>query len=98
MNFTSSELESCLKCYLSFPLEGKKLEPGKYTLTMNVRSSKEKWSFTKDFGIKSEVAKSLNDKDVTIKKSNNVWLYILLVSGVFVSIILIFIFLEKKNK
>lgn len=80
-------------------LEGKRLEPGKYTLVMNAKSSKENWSFTKDFEIKAEVAKKLNDKDVTIKKNNNSWMYIILICLlIFIILLAIFIFKIRKKK
>ncbi|MDT2739279.1 DUF916 and DUF3324 domain-containing protein [Enterococcus canintestini] len=56
------------------------------------------WSLSKDFEIKAEVAKKLNDSDVTIKKDYT-WVYILI--GILLLLLLILFFIiwrRKKNK
>ncbi|EMW5328258.1 DUF916 and DUF3324 domain-containing protein [Enterococcus faecalis] len=102
--YTSEKKEMQMAPNTSFAypiaLKGERLEPGKYTLEMQATSSKEKWSFTKDFEIKAETAKKLNDKDVTIQKNDNLWLYSsLIILIVFVIILLgILIYQKKKTK
>lgn len=79
-------------------LKGERLQPGKYTLEMQTTSSKEKWSFTKDFEIKAETAKKINDKDVTIQKNKILWLYSSLIILIVFVIILIGILIYQKKK
>ena len=55
-----------------------------------------RWSLEKDFEIKAEVAKKLNDSDVTIKKDYT-WLYILIGVLLLVVIILFIVWRKKKN-
>ncbi|MDT2598545.1 DUF916 and DUF3324 domain-containing protein [Enterococcus hulanensis] len=54
------------------------------------------WSLEKDFEIKAEVAKKLNDSDVTIKKDYT-WLYILIGVLLLIVIILFIVWRKKKN-
>lgn len=78
------------------PLEGKKLMGGKYELTMEVSSSKKTWSFKKEFEIASDIAKKLNEKDVTIEKSNN-WLYIVIII-VIIILLMSYFYWNKQRK
>jgi hypothetical protein len=79
-------------------LEGQKLEAGKYTLAMKAISSQKEWTFTKDFEIQANVAKQLNEKDVTIPKNNHLWLYIGLTVLLIVIVFLVSIFIYRKQK
>ncbi|MBO0454188.1 DUF916 and DUF3324 domain-containing protein [Candidatus Enterococcus murrayae] len=54
------------------------------------------WSLEKDFEIKADVAKKLNDSDVTIKKDYT-WIYILIGVLLLLVIILFLIWRKKKN-
>lgn len=54
------------------------------------------WSLEKEFEIKADVAKKLNDSDVTIKKDYT-WLYILIGLLLLVIIILFLVWRKKKN-
>ena len=83
-----------------FPVElgeGKELKPGTYTLNMVAKSYKNEWRWTKDFTISGEVAKALNDKDVTIEKS---YLMYYIVGGIVLLLLmgLILFFILKKRK
>ncbi|HAP4265926.1 TPA: DUF916 and DUF3324 domain-containing protein [Enterococcus faecalis] len=56
-----------------------------------------KWEFTKEFTISGDVAKELNEKDVTIK-GTNWWLYLLIVLIILALLLLIFFLYRKKKK
>lgn len=79
-------------------LNGKKLEPGKYTLTMDATSMKQTWHFNKDFEIKADVAKKLNKTDVSIEKANNLWLYIVFALLLLLILLLLILLFNKKKK
>lgn len=55
-----------------------------------------KWDFTKNFEITSEVAKNLNAKDVTIKKTMNVWA-IAAICLLLLLLLILIIYLIKKR-
>ena len=55
-----------------------------------------KWEFTKEFTISGDVAKELNEKDVTIK-GTNWWLY-LLIALIILALLLLIFFLYRKRK
>ncbi|WP_413480102.1 DUF916 and DUF3324 domain-containing protein [Carnobacterium maltaromaticum] len=79
-------------------LNGEELKAGDYSLKMIAKSMGETWEFKKDFTIKSEIARALNDKDVTIKKDNT-WLFVLIaVLLVLFTFVVIFLILRKKKK
>jgi len=79
-------------------LEGEKLKPGNYKLTMKATSSEEEWSFTKDFEIKAEDAKKYNEKDVTIEDDNYFWWYVGLASVLILVAILVAVYIYRKKK
>ncbi|MET1240444.1 LPXTG cell wall anchor domain-containing protein, partial [Enterococcus faecalis] len=56
-----------------------------------------KWEFTKEFTISGDVAKELNEKDVTIK-GTNWWLYLLIALIILALLLLIFFLYRKKKK
>ncbi|WP_242590281.1 MULTISPECIES: DUF916 and DUF3324 domain-containing protein [Enterococcus] len=87
------------KSSFSYPvsLNGEKLRPGKYTLDMYANSMKKEWHFVQDFEIKADVAKKLNETDVSVKK-NDMWIYILIGVLFLLIIILIVILLKKKKR
>lgn len=82
-----------------FPVElasGESLKAGKYTLDMTAKSYKNEWHWKKDFTISGDVAKELNEKDVTIEKSY-MWYYI--IGGILLLLLIfILILLLKKRK
>ena len=55
------------------------------------------WEFTKEFTISGDVAKELNEKDVTIK-GTNWWLYLLIALIILALLLLIFFLYRKKKK
>ena len=83
-----------------FPIElgqGKELKPGTYTLNMVAKSYENEWRWTKDFKITGEVAKELNEKDVTVEKS---YLMYYIIGGILLFLLLglILFFILKKWK
>lgn len=63
----------------------------------NAENYRYHWSLAKDFEIKAEVAKKLNDSDVTIKKDHT-WLYILLGILLLLLLLLILFLIKRKKK
>ncbi|RDX01526.1 DUF916 and DUF3324 domain-containing protein [Listeria kieliensis] len=80
------------------PLNGEKMKPGKYTLHLKAKSSKESWNFTKDFTIKPEEADKFNAKDVSIKEPNYFWWYVAGIAFLLLAILLGFILWRRKKK
>ena len=56
-----------------------------------------KWEFTKEFTISGDVAKELNEKDVTIK-GTNWWLYLLIALIILALLLLISSCIVKRKK
>lgn len=85
--------------YYPISLDGKKLEAGEYTLTLDAKAKEGKWKFTKNFTINSEDANKYNQSDVSIKKDNS-WIYILILVFLLalISLLLFFIWKQKKKK
>lgn len=79
-------------------LDGEKLNPGKYTLTMDAAAMKQTWHFKKEFEIKADVAKKLNKSDVSIEKESNFLIYLIIAILLLLIIILLIILLVKKRK
>lgn len=79
---------------------GQKDQAGTYAFKEKDSEKEEKyryhWSLEKDFEIKADVAKKLNDSDVTIKKDYT-WIYILIGVLLLVLIILFLVWRKKKN-
>lgn len=77
-------------------LEGQPLKAGNYTLEIVAVSNDDKWNWKKDFTIKAEDAKKLNETDVTIKKDYTWILY--LVGLALIIIVFFLLLLVRKNK
>ncbi|EMG27148.1 hypothetical protein X560_0885 [Listeria fleischmannii 1991] len=85
--------------YFPVPLMGEKLKSGDYTLHLKLTSDEGKWDLTKNFKIKSDVAKAYNKKDKSIKEDSNYMNYILIGIGVLLVVIgTIIIFQLRKRK
>ncbi len=80
------------------PLNGEKMRPGKYTLHLKAKSSKESWNFTKDFTIKRDEANKFNEQDVSIKQPNYFWWYVAGIALLLLAALLGFILWRKKKK
>ncbi|OTO77356.1 MULTISPECIES: DUF916 and DUF3324 domain-containing protein [unclassified Enterococcus] len=80
-------------------LEGDRFQSGDYVLHLKATSGEQEWSWTEEFTIKADEARSLNRDDVTIDSSPN-WL--LIGSSVFIvcllAVITYLILQNKKNK
>ena len=79
---------------------GEKAEDGEYKVKTSNGSDetyKYKWEFEKDFEIKGEVARELNDKDVTIEQDNT-WIYLLFGVLLLLLLLLLFIFWKRKKQ
>lgn len=80
------------------PLNGQKLKAGTYTLDMTAQSMNEIWHWTKDFTIDADIAKDLNEKDVTIGKDYT-WMYVILGIGLLIIALgILLLFIRKKRK
>ncbi|MEG2752710.1 MAG: DUF3324 domain-containing protein [Carnobacterium sp.] len=82
--------------YYPISLEGQPLKAGNYTLEIVAVSNDDKWNWKKDFTIKAEDAKKLNETDVTIKKDYT-WI-VYLVGLILLIIVFFLLFLVRKNK
>lgn len=86
-----------------YEIYGNKSEDGQFSFNVAEGATKfaNHWTLKKEFTVKAEVAKELNQKDVTIKKENNWWIYALIALVILLIIIvsvLLFIVLKKKDK
>ncbi|KPN12694.1 cell wall anchor protein [Bacillus australimaris] len=80
------------------PLNGQKLQAGTYTLDMTAQSMNKTWHWTKDFTIDAEIAKELNQKDVTIE-TDYTWMYVVLGIGlIMIALGILLLFIRKKRK
>lgn len=86
-------------------LNGTSMKAGDYTLKMKVTATAnkqvKKWTFTKDFTIKSKQARDLNKSDVDVKANtnNSSWLYILIgaILLIVIIILVVVIILQRKK-
>ena len=79
------------------PLNGQKLKAGTYTLDMTAQSMNKTWHWTKDFTIDADLAKKLNQKDVTIE-TDYTWMYVVLGIGLLMIALGMLLFIRKKRK
>lgn len=77
-------------------LKGEKMAAGDYTLRMTATSKDHRWEWSKDFTIKPEVARELNQQDVSIPTDNNWLLY--LVVGLLLTLVIILLGLLRKKQ
>lgn len=80
------------------PYEENEMEAGTYVLAMTVEGSGKKWQFTKEFTISKEEAKTFNEKDVTVKKTESKLIYLLIGLLILLLIICLFIILRLKKQ
>lgn len=95
---------------LGLPLNGERLSPGKYILKIDAYGQKDEagefsydnenyrynWQLEKEFEIKAAEARTLNEKDVTVKKDFT-WLY-LLIGFLLLLLIVLVIWYKKKHE
>ncbi|MHC5228244.1 DUF916 and DUF3324 domain-containing protein [Enterococcus sp. LJL99] len=83
------------------PTTNKPFRAGKYVLKMTAEAAGEKWEFEKEFEIKNEEAKKLNDEAVELAEESNNYMLYLIIGGVVLSIIIIglivWILYQKKK-
>ncbi|WP_429968870.1 DUF916 and DUF3324 domain-containing protein [Enterococcus sp. DIV0765a] len=98
---SKEQMQMAPNSHFNFPisLNGDRFRSGDYVLHLTARSGEEEWSWTEEFTIKADEARSLNREDVTIDSTPN-WL---LISGaIFVvcllAVIAYLILQNKKNK
>ncbi|MGB4825297.1 MAG: DUF916 and DUF3324 domain-containing protein [Leuconostoc mesenteroides] len=103
-----SDMQIAPNSHLTYPvsLNGTSMKAGDYTLKMKVTATAnkqvKKWTFTKDFTIKSKQARDLNKSDVDVKANtnNSNWLYILIGAALLIIIIILIVVIilqRKKN-
>ncbi|MGO2953949.1 MAG: DUF3324 domain-containing protein [Leuconostoc mesenteroides] len=101
-----SDMQIAPNSHLTYPisLNGTSMKAGDYTLKMKVTANKQvkKWTFTKDFTIKSKQARDLNKSDVDVKANtnNSNWLYIVIGAALLIIIIILIVVIilqRKKN-
>lgn len=85
---------------LQFPIEYEEnaMEAGTYNLAMTVNGSNKEWRFSKDFTITQAKAKTLNSKDVTLKKDHSTLIYSILALIIILLIISLLVILRMKRK
>lgn len=80
------------------PWENQEIEPGVYTLTMHITSNQGQWDFKKDFVIKGNDVKNVNNEAVEVQRKSYIVEYIL-ISIIFMLIVGFFLLnLFSKNK
>ena len=73
-------------------------DPGNYTYNINLKDEKgHSWKFTKEFEIKDEVAKDLNEKSVDVK-DNTIWIYLIIPFILLVVALLSMLYILIKKK
>ena len=93
-------MQMALNSIINFPIpyEENEMEAGTYVLAMTVEGSGKKWQFTKEFTISKEEAKTFNEKDVTVKKTESKLIYLLIGLLLLLLIICLFIILRLKKQ
>ncbi|MGO3731867.1 MAG: DUF3324 domain-containing protein [Vagococcus sp.] len=95
-------LEMAPNSNFDFPImwNNQPLEPGTYTLHLVATSRGEEWKFTKDFTIKKEESKALNEEAVELVEPEGMpmWVYIIIGLLGMIVLLLIFLLLRKSKK
>ena len=94
------DMQMALNSIFNFPIpyEENEMEAGTYVLAMTVEGSGKKWQFTKEFTISKEEAKTFNEKDVTVKKTESKLIYLLIGLLLLLLIICLFIIFYTFNQ
>lgn len=81
------------------PLDGDRFRNGDYVLTMTASSGKHTWSWEEGFTVDTQTARELNEGDVTIDTSLNLWMVSSISLAILFFLILIYlIFKHRKLK
>lgn len=87
--------------HLKMIINGNKAEDGQFTRGKDANGKenhfKNQWVVEKDFSIDGDVARKLNDKDVTIKKDYT-WVFILIGILLLLAVLLIIWWIRRKKK
>lgn len=72
----SSMMQMAPNSHFHYPiyLNGDRFRPGDYVLTMIARSGEHEWEWEEYFTVEREIARQLNEDDVTIDNSLNWWM------------------------
>ncbi|OOG24827.1 cell surface protein [Enterococcus casseliflavus] len=98
---SKEQMQMAPNSHFNFPisLNGDRFQSGDYVLNLTARSGEEEWSWTEEFTIEADEARSLNRQDVTIDSSPN-WLLIGSVISIvcLLAIITYLVVQNRKNK
>jgi hypothetical protein len=84
---------------LNVPLEGQKLEAGKYEAVVDASWQEETWNLKTEFEISGDKAKELNDKDIDLQSEpDNQYLWWIIGALVVVIVVLIILFILKERR
>jgi len=84
------------------PMDGERLNPGRFTWHMTLSTENDTWKFQSDFEIESETARHFNEQDISIQPESRNWLTISLIIGG--AVVLIgtnigtIVYFKKRNK
>ncbi|WP_088809375.1 MULTISPECIES: DUF916 and DUF3324 domain-containing protein [unclassified Listeria] len=78
--------------------ENQEFKAGKYTLHMTAKSNENEWKWTKDFEIKGDEAKALNNKAVELEKDYTMWLILGAVLLGIILLILVFLLGKRSSR
>lgn len=71
-------------------LDGKGLKSGEYIVKVKVKSQDKNWEFIKKFKISKNEANTLNEKDVTIKRDESWFYYVVFIYSLFLLMLILF--------
>lgn len=78
-------------------LNNEEFKPGTYVFKGKATDGDKEWTFEKEFNIKSEIAKELNNKAVELDKDYSLYIYLGIGLIVFILILIILFLLKKVN-
>lgn len=79
-------------------LEGDRFQSGEYILNLKATSGDEEWSWTREFTIEADEARSLNRADVTIDTSINWWMIGAIILVVLLLGVILYLLIQKKKE
>ncbi|MGL9768970.1 DUF916 and DUF3324 domain-containing protein [Enterococcus sp. DIV0806c] len=83
----------------NFPisLEGDRFRSGKYLLKMTARSGEDEWQWERAFTIESDEARALNQQDVTIDTSINLWIVVAVSLILLLLLVIVWLLIKKRT-
>lgn len=96
---SQEQMQMAPNSHFDFPisLNGDRFTSGTYILNLTAHSGDETWTWTKEFTIDGDEARSLNRSDVTIDTSINWWIIGLIVLIILLLACCIYLFWQKKK-